>query len=112
MQRKAAQDQKDYKEMLEMAKMRQREYDIEVVRNDLIILNRFYPRGGIVPAHPARVFYYQHDPHRYHLIGAATRQYSPRSPVEPIASGLNIKINPRWFDPEEEEDDSDMIRYD
>ena len=112
MQQKAAQDQKDYKEMLEMAKMRQREYDIEVVRNDLIILNRFYPRGGIVPAHPARVFYYQHDPHRYHLIGAATRQYSPQSPVEPIASGLNIKINPRWFDPEEEEDDSDMIRYD
>ena len=57
MQRKAVQDQKDYKEMLEMAKMRQREYDIEVVRNDLIILNRFYPRGGIVAAHPARVFY-------------------------------------------------------
>ena len=46
MQRRAAQDQKDYKEMLEMAKMRQREYDIEAVRNDLIILNRFYPRGG------------------------------------------------------------------
>ena len=34
MQRKAVQDQKDYEEMLEMAKMRQREYDIEVVRND------------------------------------------------------------------------------
>ena len=47
MQRKATQDQKDYEEMLEMMKMRQREYDIEAVRNDLIILNRFYPRGGI-----------------------------------------------------------------
>ena len=46
MQWKAVQDQKDYEEMLEMAKMRQREYDIEAVRNDLIILNRFYPRGG------------------------------------------------------------------
>ena len=53
-QRKATQDQKDYKEMLEMAKMRQREYDIEAVRNDLIILNRFYPKGGIVAAHPSR----------------------------------------------------------
>ena len=112
MQQKAVQDQKDYEEMLEMVKMRQREYDIEAVRNDLIILNRFYLRGGIVAAHPARVFYYQHDPHRYHPIGVATRQYSPRSPVKPIASGSNIKINPRWFDPEEEEDDSDMIRYD
>ena len=48
MQQKAAQDQKDYEEMLEMTKMRQREYDIEAVRNDLIILNRFYPRGGIL----------------------------------------------------------------
>ena len=95
-----------------MMKMRQREYDIEAVRNDLIILNRFYPRGGIVTAHPARVFYYQHDPHRYHPIGAATWQYSPRSPIEPIASGSNIKINPRWYDLEEEEDDLDMIRYD
>ena len=112
MQLKAAQDQKDYEEMLEMAKMRQREYDIEAVRNDLIILNRFYPQGGIVAAHPARVFYYQHDPHCYHPIGAATRQYSPQSPIEPIASSSNIKINPRWYDPEEEEDDSDMIRYD
>ena len=77
MQRRAAQDQKDYKEMLEMVKMKQREYDIEAVRNDLIILNRFYPRGGIAAAHPARVFYYQHNLHRYHLIGTATRQYSP-----------------------------------
>ena len=77
MQQKAVQDQKDYKEMLEMAKMRQREYDIEAVRNDLIILNRFYPRGGIVAAHPSRVLYHQHDPQCYHPIGAATRQYSP-----------------------------------
>ena len=66
MQQKAAQDRKDYEEMLAMAEMREREYDIERVRNDLIILNRFYPRGGIVAAHPAGVFYYQHDPHHYH----------------------------------------------
>ena len=99
MQQKAAQDKKDYEEMLAMAEMREREYDIERVRNDLIILNRFYPRGGIVAAHPSRVFYYQHDPHCYHLIGAATWQYSPRSPVKPIASGSNIKINPSWYDP-------------
>ena len=112
MQQKAAQDKKDYEEMLAMAEMREREYDIERVRNDLIILNRFYPRGGIVAAHPSRVFYYQHDPHCYHPIGAATWQYSPRSPVEPIASGSNIKINPSWYDPEEEEDDSDLVRYD
>ena len=90
MQRKAAQDQKDYEEMV---KMRQREYDIEAVRNDLIILNRFYPRGGIVAAHPSRVLYYQHDPHRYHPIDAMTRQYSPQSPIEPIPSGSNIRIN-------------------
>ena len=95
-----------------MAEMREREYDIERVRNDLIILNRFYLRGGIVAAHPARVFYYQHNPHRYHPIDAATWQYSPQSPVEPIASSSNIKINPERYDPEEEEDDSDMIRYD
>ena len=112
MQQKAAQDRKDYEEMLAMVEMRVREYDIERVRNNLIILNRFYPRGGIVAAHPARVFYYQHDPHHYHPIGAATRQYSPRSPIKPIASGSNIKINPEWYDLEEEEDDLDMIRYD
>ena len=112
MQQKAAQDKKDYEEMLAMAEMRGREYDIERVRNDLVILNRFYPRGGIVAAHPARVFYYQHDLHHYHPIGAATRQYSPRSPIEPITSGSNIKINPKWYDPEEDEDDLDMFRYD
>ena len=59
----------------------------------MIILNRFYLAGGIVAAHPARVLYYQHDPMRYHPIGAATRQYSPRSPVEPIPSGSSIRIN-------------------
>ena len=112
MQQKATQDKKDYEEMLAMAEMREREYDIERVRNDLVILNRFYLRGGIVTAHPARVFYYQHDPQRYHPIGTATRQYSPRSPIEPIASGSNIKINPEWYDLEEEEDDLDMMRYD
>ena len=70
-----------------------REREIERVRNELIILNRFYPAGGIVTAHPARVLYYQHDPTRYHPIGAATRQYSPRSPIEPTPSGSNIRIN-------------------
>ena len=51
MQRRATRDQKDWEEMLDMANMRQRKYDIEAVRNDLVILNRFYPRGGIVAAH-------------------------------------------------------------
>ena len=73
---------------------REREREIERVRNELIILNRFYPAGGIVAAHPARVLYYQHDPTCYHPIGAATRQYSPRSPVKPTPSGSNIRINP------------------
>ena len=73
---------------------RDREREIERVRNELIILNRFYPAGGIVAAHPARVLYYQHDPTRYHPIGAATMQYSPRSPIEPTPSGSNIRINP------------------
>ena len=72
---------------------REREQEIERVRNELIILNRFYPTGGIVAAHSARVLYYQHDPTHYHPIGAATRQYSPRSPVEPTPSGSNIRIN-------------------
>ena len=72
---------------------RDREREIERVRNELIILNRFYPAGGIVAAHPAKVLYYQHDPTHYHPIGAATAQYSPRSPVEPTPSGLNIRIN-------------------
>ena len=72
---------------------RDREREIERVRNELIILNRFYPAGGIVAAHPARVLYYQHDPTRYHPISAATRQYSPQSPIELTPSGSNIRIN-------------------
>ena len=86
---------------------REREREIERVRNKLIILNRFYLAGGIIAAHPARVLYYQHDPTRYHPISAATVQYSPRSPIEPTPSGSNIRINPNpqaratadsWFD--------------
>ena len=82
MERKAARDQKDWEEAIRMRTERDREREIERVRNELIILNRFYPAGGIVAAHPARVLYYQHDPTRYHPIGAATAQYSPRSPIE------------------------------
>ena len=93
MERRAAQDKKDWEEALALKAEREREQEVERVRNDLIILNRFYPAGGIVAAHPARVLYYQHDPTRYHPIGAATRQYSPRSPIEPTPSGSNIRIN-------------------
>ena len=93
MQRKAVQDKKDWEEALVLKVERDREREIERVRNELIILNRFYPAGGIVAAHPARVLYYQHDPTRYHPIGAATAQYSPRSPIEPTPSGSNIRIN-------------------
>ena len=93
MERKAAQDRKDWAEAMALKAERDREREIERVRNELIILNRFYPAGGIVAAHPARVLYYQHDPTHYHPIGAATRQYSPRSPIEPIPSGSNIRIN-------------------
>ena len=93
MERKAAQDKKDWAEAMALKAERDREREIERVRNELIILNRFYPAGGIVAAHPAKVLYYQHDPTRYHPIGAATRQYSPRSPVEPTPSGSNIRIN-------------------
>ena len=92
-ERKAAQDKKDWEEAMALKAERDREREIERVRNELIILNRFYPARGIVAAHPARVLYYQHDPTRYHPIGAATTQYSPRSPVEPIPSGSNIRIN-------------------
>ena len=107
MERKAAQDRKDWEEALALKAEREREREIERVRNELIILNRFYPAGGIVAAHPARVLYYQHDPTRYHLIGAATTQYSPRSPIQPTPSGSNIRINhdpqahhmvDSWFD--------------
>ena len=93
MERKAVQDRKDWAEAMALKAERDREREIERVRNELIILNRFYPAGGIVAAHPARVLYYQHDPTRYHPIGAATRQYSPRSPIEPTPSGSNIRIN-------------------
>ena len=93
MERKATQDRKDWEEALALKVEREREGEIERVRNELIILNRFYPAGGIVAAHPGRILYYQHNPTRYHPIGAATRQYSPRSPVEPTPSGSNIRIN-------------------
>ena len=93
MERKAAQDRKDWAEAVALRAERDREREIERVRNELIILNRFYPAGGIVAAHPARVLYYQHDPTRYHPIGAATTQYSPKSPIEPTPSGSDIRIN-------------------
>ena len=93
MEIKAMQDKKHWEEALALKAEREREQEIERVRNELIILNRFYPRGGIVAAHPARVFYYQHDPTRYHPIGAATVQYSPQTPVEPTPGSLNIKVN-------------------
>ena len=93
MERKAAQDGRDWAEAMALKAERDREREVERVRNELIILNRFYPAGGIVAAHPARVLFYQHDPTRYHPIGAATAQYSPRSPIEPTPSGSNIRIN-------------------
>ena len=93
MERKATQDRKDWEEAMALKAERDREREIERVRNELIILNRFYPAGGIVAAHPARVLYYQHDPTRYHPIGAATVQYLPRSPIEPMSGGSNIRIN-------------------
>ena len=107
MERKATQDKKDWAEAMALKAERDREREIERVRNELIILNRFYPAGGIVTAHPARVLYYQHDPTRYHPIGAATRQYSPQSPIELTPSGSSIRINDdpqvhnrqdSWFD--------------
>ena len=93
MQRKATQDKKHWEEALALKVERDREREIERVRNELIILNRFYPAGGIVAAHPARVLYHQRDPTRYHPIGVATRQYLPWSPIEPTPSGSNIRIN-------------------
>ena len=77
MQSRAWQEKKDWENMLTRSKMREREYEVENVRNDLIILNRYYLRGGIVAAHPSRVVYSQHDPHHHHPIGTATWQYSP-----------------------------------
>ena len=108
MDRKAAQDRKDWEEALALKAEREREREIERVRNELIILNRFYPAGGIVAAHPARVLYYQHDPTHYHPIGAATVQYSPRTPVEPTPSGSNIRINQ---DPQAQTADSQFNMY-
>ena len=93
MEQKATQDRKDWDEALALKAERDKEREIERVRNELIILNRFYPAGGIVAAHPARVLYYQNNPTRYHPIGPATAQYSPRSPIEPTPSGSNIRIN-------------------
>ena len=93
MGRKAMQDRKDWEEAMALKAERDREWEIERVRNELIILKRFYLAGGIVAAHPARVLYYQHDPTRYHPIGAATRQYLPWSPIKPTPSGSNIRIN-------------------
>ena len=93
MERKATHDKKDWAEAMALKAERDREQEIERVRNELIILNRFYLAGGIVAAHPAKVLYYQHDPTHYHPIGAATAQYSPRSPIEPTPSGSNIRIN-------------------
>ena len=93
MERKAAQDRKDWEEALALKVEQEREREIERVRNELIILNRFYPAGGIVAAHPARVLFYQHDPTHYHPIGTAMTQYSPRSPIEPTSSGSNVRIN-------------------
>ena len=93
MGRKAIQDRKDWEEAMALKAERDREREIERVRNELIILNRFYQAGGIVAAHPAKVLYYQHDPTHYHPIGAATVQYSPRSPIKPTPSGSNIRIN-------------------
>ena len=108
MDRKAAQDRKDWEEALALKAEREREREIERVRNELIILNRFYPAGGIVAAHPARVLYYQHDPTRYHPIGTATVQYSPQTPVEPTPSGSNIRINQ---DPQAQTVDSQFNMY-
>ena len=93
MQQKAVQDKKDWEEAMALKAERDKEREIERLRNELIILNRFYPAGGIVAAHPARVLYYQHDPTCYHPIGAATAQYSPRSHIEPTPSGSNNRIN-------------------
>ena len=93
MERQAQQDKKDWEEMLQMSEMRLREWEIERLRNDLIMLNRFYPRGGIIAAHPACVLYSQHNPFRYHLIGAQTVQYSPRLPVDPVVEGSSRRFN-------------------
>ena len=48
MERRASQDRKDWAEAMALKAERDREREIERVRNELIILNRFYPTGGIV----------------------------------------------------------------
>ena len=111
MECRARQDKKDWEEMLAMSEMRLREWEIERLRNDLIMLNRYYLHGGIVAAHPAHVLYSQDDPTRYHLISAQTVQYSPQSPVDPIAGGSSRRLNFQWGDPEEIEDESDVARW-
>ena len=75
------------------------------------MLNRYYPWGGIVAAHPSHILYSQHDPTRYHPIGTQTVQYSLRSPIDPIAEGSSRRLDFQWDDPEEIEDESDMARW-
>ena len=101
-------EKKDWEEMFAMVEMREREHEIERLRNDLVMLNRYYLWGGIIAAHPSRVLYSQHDPTQYHPIGAATRQYLPQSPVDPIAEGSSKRLNFQWYDLEEMEDESDQ----
>ena len=48
MGQKARKDKKDWEEMLAMSKMRLWEWEIERLRNNLIMLNRYYPCRGIV----------------------------------------------------------------
>ena len=105
---KAQQDKKDWEEMLAMSEMRLREWEIDRLRNNLIMLNRFYPVGGIVAAHPSWVLYSQSNPTQYHPIGAKTVQYSPQSPVDPVAEGSSKMLNFQWGDPEEIEHESDI----
>ena len=111
MECKAQQDKKDWEEMLAMSEMRLREWEIERLRSDLIMLNRYYLQGGIVAAHPSRVLYSQCNPTRYHPIGTQTAQYSPQSPIDPIAEGSSRRLDFQWGDPEEIEDESDMARW-
>ena len=108
MEHKAWQDKKGWEEMLAMSEMRLREWEIERLRNNLIMLNRYYPWGSIVAAHPSRVLYSQHDPTRHHLVDAQTVQYSPWSPVDPIVEGSSRRLNFQLGNPEEIEDKLDM----
>ena len=64
------QDKKVYDEMLAMVEMRNREWQLEVLRNDLIMLNRLHPRGCITGEHPQHILFdgttetYYHPPGR------------------------------------------------